>query len=1142
MEAVPQIFHTDKKWRWRTFVWTSRIITALLILMVPIVWLAYTHLEKPMLPLLTNESDTINAVSKLIQPKTLNHKESFKYTGFEKFIKARQKTKQPVLQAAGKFDQRIRAAFFVDWDPQSMYSLQQNIDNMNTVIPEWFFINPNTDTLEPKIDADAYNLMKQHHVKILPIINNINEYKQGVFDGAMLHRILHNPDKKERLITDIIKYLQQYKLQGINIDFEEFKEKSDEPIIAFQKELYEKLHAKGLIVTQDIMPDNDDYNFKELDKYNDYLLLMAYDQHWNESVPGPLCEQRWIEKELDITAKQIPSEKIILCLAGYGYDWADGKEATNLTYQQALATAQETRSTIRFNNDTYNCSFNYTDADSVKHVVYFTDAASNFNTMRFADTYGTAGTALWRLGSEDERLWSFYNKNLDDASLSKNAFNYDALKGLHIATSKPDYIGDGEILNVMSTPQPGKIDLDIDKAGNLIAEENYIDLPTRYVISKYGNVKNQVVLTFDDGPDAEYTPKILKILKDEKVPACFFVVGINAEDNLPLLRRIYNEGHEIGNHTFTHPNMAAVSSDRAENEMEATRLLIESITGRSTVLFRAPYNADSEPTHAEELKPVALSRNDNYYTVGESIDPEDWEPGVSADTIYERTIRQYEKNPSKGIILFHDAGGNRQATVDALPRIIHYFKQKGVQFTTVAALLHKSKDEVMPKATSNLLQLNGDVAHTVYYIQAAFQVAFWIAIILGLIRVIMLAIMTFVQGKKAKREKAILNLSTLQPAVSIIVPAYNESVNAVNTIHNLLQQDYPALKIIFVDDGSKDNTFQLVHKAFLNDSRVMAITKPNGGKASALNTGIALANTAYVICIDADTQLKHDAVSQLMKYFTAPLTGRKGNLLKVGAVAGNVKVGNERNLLTKWQSIEYITAQNFDRRAFDLVNGITVVPGAIGAFRKEAIDAAGGFTTDTLAEDCDLTIRILKAGYSVRNCGEAIAVTEAPETLKQFMKQRFRWSYGIMQSFFKHREACFNPNYKGLGMLALPNLLLFQIILPILSPFADLMLLYSIFWSSNEPGNFTHTLVFYVVFLIVDVLVSLFAFSFEKEKKGKLIWLIPQRFVYRQLMYVTLFKALRKAIKGETQGWGVLKRTGNVQQAPFTKKEQPVVQ
>jgi len=247
-----------------------------------------------------------------------------------------------------------------------------------------------------------------------------------------------------------------------------------------------------------------------------------------------------------------------------------------------------------------------------------------------------------------------------------------------------------------------------------------------------------------------------------------------------------------------------------------------------------------------------------------------------------------------------------------------------------------------------------------------------------------------------------------------------------------------------------------------------------------------------------------------------------------GAVAGNVKVGNERNMLTRWQSIEYITAQNFDRRAFDILNCITVVPGAIGAFRKKAIDEAGGFTTDTLAEDCDLTIRILRNNYRIHNCPDAIAVTEAPETLKQFMKQRFRWCYGIMQSFWKNRDACFNPEFKTLGLVALPNILVYQIILPMLAPLADLMLVFSLLWNQSNPASVEHILFYYILFLGVDLLVSLIAFLFEKEKLYKLIWIIPQRLVYRQLMYIILFRSIKRAIKGETQHWGVLKRTGNV--------------
>ncbi|HMF71552.1 MAG TPA: polysaccharide deacetylase family protein, partial [Flavitalea sp.] len=966
MSNTEQIFQTNSKWRWRTFMWTGRLIVIVIVLMVPLVIITLERGIQPGLPILVNESDSLHHLSNPSTPADLTVKELKKYKSFSNFLLAKEKIDRLKKYHPPVDLQQVRAAFYVDWDPQSSYSLQKNIDKLNMVLPEWFFIDPSTDTLRPQIDMTALDLMKKHHVKIVPLINNINEQiGEGEFDGRIIQRILHNPVKRERLISDILKYLNKYQLQGINIDFEEFREKSDEPIIAFQKELYEKLHRQRLIVTQDIMANNEDFNVSALSAVNDYMFLMAYDEHYSTSVPGAISSQQWIEKVLDETAKEVPSEKIIVCVAGYGYDWADGDEASTVTYQQALANAKQYNAKINFNNHTYNNDYAYIDAEAVKHHVYFTDAVTNFNTMRFADEYGTAGTALWRLGSEDERLWAFYNRSLTNQSITQRPFDFENLRSVNTPVEKPDYIGDGEVLNVITETEPGKIDLELDSAEEMIAEQHYVQLPTKYVIQKYGKVHKQVILTFDDGPDQEYTPQVLDILKKEKVPAAFFIVGMQAENNLPLLKRIYNEGHEIGNHTFTHPNIATVSTERAATEMETTRLLIEAITGRSTVLFRAPYNADAEPTSEVELKPVALSKQKNYYTVGESIDPSDWEKGVSADSVYARTIRQYETNPEKGIILLHDAGGNRQATIDALPRIIHYFKNKGVGFTTIAGLLNTSKDVVMPVVHDNLIHLDSGVALFGYSLEHFLTSAFWVAIVLGFIRILLMAIMAFLQKiRNANRQHIYASALKEFPAVSIIIPAYNEEVNAVKTIENLLQQDYPNFNIIFVDDGSTDATCQIVQKAFSESQKVTVLGKPNGGKALALNFGISQTNNEYVVCIDADTQLRPDAVTQLMKRMIIPTK----NTAEIGAVAGNVKVGNENTLLTKWQSIEYITAQNFDRRAFDLINGITVVPGAIGAFKKEAIETAGGFSNDTLAEDCDLTIRILRNGYQVINC------------------------------------------------------------------------------------------------------------------------------------------------------------------------------
>lgn len=1127
MSDNKQIFQTITKARWRTFQWSTRILIFGIMLLIPIFIITLNRGLKPTLPLLTNVYNNVTVLSNPTTPVALDKQELKKYKGFDVFIKMKEKNENLKNSSEINHKDQVRAAFYVDWDPQSLFSLQKNIKKLNMVVPEWFFIDPKTDLLRTEIDTAALKVMRRNNIRIVPLINNINDAKpDDGFDGDMIHRIINNPTKKARLINDIATTLKKNKFQGINIDFEEFKENGDEPIIAFQKELYKKLHPMGLIVSQDIMASNEDFNVKELAKYNDYMFLMAYDEHYTGSVPGDISGQKWIESVLDETAKEIPESKIILCFAGYGYDWQQGKEGKTVTYQEALSNAKLYKAKIDFDKDSYNNNYAYTDNNGNKHIVNFTDAATNFNTIRFADEYGTAGTALWRLGSEDDRLWRFYNRNLTDASLQKKPFDYKTLENVNFGFATPDYIGDGEILNVVTNPEPGKINLDIDKNENIISEQKYIQLPTKYVIKKYGNVKNQVILTFDDGPDPTYTPQILDILKKEKVPATFFVVGLQGENNIPLLQRIYNEGHEIGNHTFTHPNIATVSLERASAEMEITRLLIEAVTGRSTVLFRAPYNADSEPTGEEQLKPIALSKEQNYYTVGESIDPNDWEKGAKADSIYARTVAQYKANPEKGIILLHDAGGNRQATVEALPRIIKYFKSKGIQFTTVAHLLGKTKNDLMPKAHENFLSVDNFIFDFGYWFGHFIAATFWVAIILGFARILLMFIMAFIKKYKDHKHPPTYNLQNTNPfpKVSIIVPAYNEEINAVKTIDNLLLQDYPNFDIVFIDDGSKDKTYQMILETFGQNPKVSVNTKPNGGKASALNYGINLTQNEYVVCIDADTQLKTDALSQLMKCFTIETKNNQ----EIGAVAGNVKVGNDNTMLTKWQSIEYTTAQNFDRRAFDLINGITVVPGAIGAFKKEAISKAGDFTTDTLAEDCDLTIRILRNGYKVVNCVGAVAITEAPETLNEFMKQRFRWSYGVMQAFFKNKDACFNPQYKGLGMVALPNIFIFQIILPIFAPLADLVLIVSLIWNHNNPDSLHKIGIYYIVFMFVDVLVSIVAFVFEKEKLSKLFWLIPQRFVYRQIMYVILFKAIKKAIKGESQGWGVLKRTGNV--------------
>ena len=705
------------------------------------------------------------------------------------------------------------------------------------------------------------------------------------------------------------------------------------------------------------------------------------------------------------------------------------------------------------------------------------------------------------------------------------------------AGSAPDFVGEGEVLDIIASPKDGYIRSEVDSFSMLISEEYYDKLPSTYVIRRFGaTTKKKLILTFDDGPDPKYTKQILDTLAFYHVPAVFFVVGYQAENNIPLIKRIYREGHEIGNHTFTHPDMSKVSNLQASLEMDATRLLIECITGHSTILFRAPFNADSEPGKYEELAPIALSRQKNYITVGESIDPEDWQIPINDyrnDTIFDRVVKDYQKKINTGnpedtsiagsIILLHDAGGNRENTVNATGKIIRYFRQQGYSFTTVADLLGKKTDELMPPTPKGKeyywLQVNYILAEGAYLGGNFFFAVFMIFLILSTIRILIIGAMALLE-KKRKIALTQIEKTLDHPFVSIIVPAYNEEVNAVSSLHNLLHCDYPAFEIIFIDDGSTDKTYSKVKEAFENNSFVRVLTKVNGGKATALQYGIEQSKADYVVCIDADTKLAKDAVSKLMRNFLNPLNQNRD---KIGAVAGSVIVGNEVNILTKWQSIEYITSQNFDRKGFAYVNAITVIPGAIGAFRKEAILEAGGFTSDTLAEDCDITIRIMKAGYIVANESKAYAFTEVPENLRQFLKQRVRWSFGVMQTFWKHKEILFNNTRKSLGWVALPDMLLFKYIIPFFTPFADVFMIFGLLTGNAGKIGF-----YFLIYVIVDALIAATAFAFEKENPLKLIWLVPQRLIYRWLMMYVFFKAIKRAIKGELQMWGVLKRTGNV--------------
>ena len=1063
----------------------------------------------------------------------------------------------------------VRAAFYQNVDKPSLDSLTHHVGQITHLLPVWLqlgadsqsvfstaqFSDPVAATTDEAYSATnddtAVAAARAHGVAILPVLQNFNSGLSGgngAFDFARLHALLSSSEHRAAVIVRLQKFVRLGHYQGINIDFETDRDDDRAGMTAFMTELATAFHPLGLLVTQDIQTDSATYDLPTLARVDDFLVPMLYDQHSNGGDPGPIAGQDWFRGQLKAFVAQVPANRLVLGLGNYGYDWTSGSQAaSDLTFQQAAQLAQQnhvpqsTDGVIKIDLASLNPYFTYSDdpaspgAKEVVHQVWLEDATTVWNQMQAARPYHTLGAALWQLGSEDPSLWKFYGKQTD-ATLS--SFDPQELEQVTYNYFGTQFDGKGDVLDVVQQPTPGVRTLTLAPSSRLVTAETFVKYPSQFVIRRRGlvdehdgefygkNTAKAIALTFDDGPDPLWTPAILDILEHYHVPATFFVVGMNAEAHPGLLAREWNDGMEIGNHSYTHPEMSKLKPMRTRLELDATQRIIQSVTGHSTTLFRAPNRADSEPATEEDFDPVWQADKLGYLFIGESNDPHDWKVGIKADQIV-RSVLGYVDDPKRNdgnAILLHDAGGETRAeTVKALPLIIEGLQKRGYHFVPVSALVGKSRAELFPAVSGWTVGFDRLMFEVSYWVGSGFTLLFLLAIVLGVCRIVFMGALACVQ---AKQEAQRVYDPTFAPAVSVIIAAYNEAKVVNRTIETLLASDYPELDILVVDDGSKDDTAGVVRRAYGSHPRVTVITKPNGGKASALNLGIKQCRGEIIVALDADTVFAPDTVQKLVRHFADPA---------IGAVSGNVKVGNRNNPLTIWQAVEYITSQNFDRRAFDLLNCITVVPGAVGAWRKDAVILAGLYSSQTLAEDTDLTFKIRKLGYRIVTDNAALAYTEAPDNLRDLAKQRFRWAFGTLQCLWKHRGVLGNPRYGAFGTIAMPSLWVYQIGFQAIAPVVDLTiawsLIYSHFIAPNTNGqNADMLLGYWALFSAIELLGAWIAFRLDHEDKKLLVWLLLQRFVYRQLMYYVIVKSLVVAVRGSLVGWGKFERKGTVQQ------------
>jgi cellulose synthase/poly-beta-1,6-N-acetylglucosamine synthase-like glycosyltransferase/peptidoglycan/xylan/chitin deacetylase (PgdA/CDA1 family) len=669
-----------------------------------------------------------------------------------------------------------------------------------------------------------------------------------------------------------------------------------------------------------------------------------------------------------------------------------------------------------------------------------------------------------------------------------------------------------------------------------------VTYPQAFAIQYYGYHPDEVALTFDDGPDPTWTPRVLQILKQKNVKGTFFVIGEEAEDHAGLLKEYVKEGHIVGNHTLTHPDISEISPRQLELEINWTERLFASKLGLRPLFFRPPYSIDQEPDTNDQAAPAYQIQKMGYTIIGDKIDTDDWDehPRKTPQEITQRVFAQLEGMKSRpdfrgSIILMHDGGGDRSATVAALPVLIDALRAKGYKIVTVPELMGKTTAEVMPPIPANE-RWQARIDSVAFFFIAFFShfvvYVFFVGDVLMSARLLLIGVLALIDRLRTRK---VPKIPGYEPRVAILVPSYNEETVIVRTIRSVLNSDYPNLHVIVIDDGSTDRTAEVAEQAYAPEivsGKLQILRKTNAGKAEALNYAIARLDEEFYVGIDADTVIASDAVSKLICHFTDP---------RVGAIAGNARVGNKVNLWTRWQALEYITSQNFERRALDLFNVVTVVPGAIGAWRTEAVRHGGGYPINTVAEDADLTMNLLEQGYKVIYEDQSLAFTEAPINASGLMRQRFRWSFGTLQAIFKHKAA-FSKN-PAMGFFALPNILIFQILLPLVSPFIDLFFVAGVIQylidrhfhpEAASAASFDKLLVYFLSFLIIDFVTSALAFSLERKhpaKKGDNwllfhIWL--QRFAYRQVFSVVLFKTMKRAIDGRPFNWDKLERTAKM--------------
>lgn len=1021
----------------------------------------------------------------------------------------------PAAKAAAKLAAQATDLYaFLPFQPDWTHiSLKKNLGLVDVLMPEWYDFDLDTNDLRNLDSQSAYEIQireliagQRGRLKLFPVVRIIAYHGASVETPAVI------VTRSQRAARKLLEEAKAHDYEGMCLDFSntwsDLGSQVDALVPAYA-EIFKKAGKETcLSLGFDALNALDPADTALLD----HLVVLVGRQASGTAFPSALAPQSLIEEQARTIAARPDAGKIVVALGTQSVQWDSSTPTpSRLSYVEAMSKLGKAGSVPKTAGDTLNSYAEFTDPNGQFHLIWMQDVASAFNQISTFSETPVRRYAIWPIGGEDPAIWSLFRPGSD---IGKTLAFTDLSEYV-------TYSGKGPLLGYSGYPVTGIRSLSVSADDRRITDLQQIRMPAPHQLIRWGQLPdNTVFLTFDDGPDPVYTPAILDILEEADVPATFFVVGDKVDQNRDVIQRMVADGHLVGSHSFTHAELSEKSGLRTRVELAAVQKALDSATGRNTLLFRMPYGWGSGPIDGAKARPFSDVTASGYILVSSEIVPPDWER-VSAGSIL--SFVQTEVATGSGrVIVLHDSGGNRDNVVAVLKPMIEELRRFGFRFASLAEVVGASRDELMPDTEASASLLERVSFLFLKYLTVVLKWAFWLVVAMGVSRALAIIILSQLRKPHATRVKV------AEPAVSVLIPAYCEETVIGKTVDAVLASDYGNFDVIVVDDGSTDGTFEVLQQHFGKNPRVKLLHKENGGKSSALNFGVANSDAEIVVAIDADTMIMPDAIGMLVHHFSDP---------RIGAVAGNVKVGNRRGILTKFQALEYITAQNIDRRAQELVNGILVVPGSIGAWRKAAIEAAGYYKSETLAEDADLTVSVIRAGYRVVFEPKAIAITEAPETVRQFLRQRLRWILGMMQMGWKHKAAI--RKGKGLGLISIPDLFLFGVVMPVLAPLADFAFVLALFNLVSDAlsdsaipydtGTSVQIVLAYLALPLLDVLIAVMAFQLEPREQRSLIALVPlQRFFYRQLLYYSALRALRRALTGRFEGWEKITRLSSV--------------